>query len=61
MPKKKNFINQKEAKRFNPSIKNGLSDDQVYNRMEQGLNNIVTMGSNKTILSIIIKHISKLF
>ena len=56
MPKKKNFINQKEAKRFNSSIKNGLSDDQVYNRMEQGLNNVVTMGSNKTILSIIIKH-----
>lgn len=61
MPKKKNFINQKEAKRFNPSIKNGLSDDQVYNRMEQGLNNIVTMGSNKTILSIIIKHVFTFF
>jgi hypothetical protein len=57
MPKKKNFINQKEAKRFNPSIKHGLSDDQVYNRMEQGLNNVVTMGSNKTILSIIVNNL----
>lgn len=61
MPKKKNYINQKEAKRFNPSIKHGLSDDQVYNRMEQGLNNVVTMGSNKTILSIIVNNIFTFF
>lgn len=61
MPKKKNIINQKEAKRFNPSIKHGLTDDQVFNRMEQGLNNVVTLGSNKTILSIIINNIFTFF
>lgn len=61
MPKKKNFINQKDAKRFNPSVKIGLTDEQVYNRMEQGLNNVVSMGSNKTILSIIINNIFTFF
>lgn len=61
MPRKKNFINQKDAKRFNPSVKVGLTDEQVYSRMEQGLNNIVTMGSNKTVLSIIINNIFTFF
>ena len=59
MKKKEQEI--KEVIRYCPSIKEGLSLEQVEERKANGLINNVQIGSNKTVLSIILKNIFTFF
>ncbi|MBQ3001167.1 MAG: HAD-IC family P-type ATPase [Bacilli bacterium] len=61
MAKKDNFVDQNSAIRFHPDIHTGLTKEEITQRNEQGLNNKVDKGSNKTILSIILKNIFTFF
>ena len=60
MPKKQ-ILTESEIKRYQPKYEIGLSEEQVQKRIEQGLINEVSNGSNKTILSIFIKNIFTFF
>ena len=57
----KQKIENFEIKRFQPKYEIGLSEEQVNERVEQGLVNEVSKGSNKTILSIFLKNIFTFF
>ena len=58
---KKHVITTKEAERFNPSFKEGLSNDVVNKRKEDGFVNVSRNPTNKTYLQIVIGNIFTFF
>jgi len=60
----KNVTNKKKkvlVERYDPDIKIGLTKEDVEKRVTQGLNNITSTGSNKTIIGIIIGNTFNFF
>ena len=49
-------INEKDIVRYEPSIKEGLTDEQVNQRIDDGLVNVVSKTNEKTILKIILTN-----
>ena len=61
-PKKKNKKDKDvHIERFNPQVKSGLTNDQVLERNNQGLTNIVVSKNTKTYKSIILGNIFTFF
>ncbi|MBQ7307962.1 MAG: HAD-IC family P-type ATPase [Clostridia bacterium] len=54
--RKKIKISEKDIVRYDPSIKEGLTDNQVNERISDGLVNVVSKTNEKTILKIILTN-----
>lgn len=59
--KKKTKEDKKEIERFSPVVKNGLTNEQVKQRVEEGKVNIVNSKNTKTYKSIILGNIFTFF
>lgn len=58
---KKNKKDDTEIIRFNPSLKEGLNDEQVESRLKDGLVNVCTKSNEKTYLQIILSNVFTFF
>ena len=59
--KKHHTINEEDIKRFSPDFKEGLSDEVVSSRIEQGLTNVAKSPTNKSYGRIIFDNVFTFF